>query len=746
MRALSLVTRYRVGSFEGDARLLVYDVVGLSSSLIGDDVREVLDQRPNTPRIYVMAPFLPLQEVSEALKASAALRRAGAVGPGHELAVVGLRLSADGRAIVMSRAFSIASGDDVVEGDEVPLPEELREGWLFDLFDSSRGRIDAPPGVHFGKASDKHSDKFLRTSSVLLSTAACALVGFFAFAAVRPQEPRRIFVDTAPLLSVAFAMQRVASTLGLWPRMPSAKSFSSYGGVEKLPRLSTGDLMLVSASTSGGLARRLVAAGADPDTLATLFLLRSAPELQTPGAVLCDLTYRPGRTFGYPYVRNYPAESCELCKKGYVLAELEGDQFLLERRGVKRLRVARSSQTPEARASSELLSRRGALKVRLHARDTRRTDIHLELEELLRTETQVATALRRLMTRHVPMPLKYVVLVGVTVDSFNLLVEAAGMADHCRSATVVAAEGVGTLSPTPGGNALVLVGLLDDHAVLRGINAQMRSKVPGGCVAYLSAVTIAESARNREDLRIFLSYGEHGPETFTFRSAMEVMLPWTGDKPSSWSQELELLRRLSEQAALPEPLAARRAWLESTSESSDAVFLPGVGGELMLAANFVFLDTTNALEKISQADVYAVVSNLIATERCDGKGLTEPVRRDSPPLSWSQSVYGQVVLCPSNFRDFNDAVLRASLLRAADPAELNYSVDTQSSREMLDVLLADIGSWAQGRGDALPEFVLSLACGRLRLVRRHQEQFLAALRDSQVPEHLKLLATAVPLG
>lgn len=746
MRALSLVTRYRVGTFEGDARLLVYDVVQLSSSLIGDDVRAVLDQRPNTPRIYIMAPFLPLQEVSEALRASAALRRAGAVGSGHELAVIGLRLEANGRATVVSRSYSIGSNDTVVEGDEAPLSDELREGWLFDLFDCNRGRIDAPPGVHFGKGSNKHSDKFLRTSSVLLSTASCALVGFFALAAVRTQEPRRIFVDTAPLLSVAFAMQRVASTLGLWPRMPSARSFSSYGGVDRLPRLSTGDLMLVSASTSGGLAQRLVEAGADPDTLATLFLLRSAPEAETQGSVLCDLTYRPGRTFGYPLVRNYSPESCELCKKGYVLAELEGDQFLLERRGVKRLRIARSSQTSDARASAELLSRRGALKVRLHAQDTRRTDVGLDAEELLRTETQVATSLKRLMIRHVPMPLKYVVLVGVSVDSFSHLTAAAGITEHCRSATVIAADCVGTLSPTQGGNALVLVGLLDDHAVLRGINAQMRSKVPGGCVAYLSAVTIAESARNREDLRIFLSYGEHGPETFTFRSAMEVMLPWTGDKPSSWSQELELLRRLSEQATLPDPFAARLGWLESTSESSDSVFLPGAAGELKLAANFVFLDTTNALERISQADVYAVVSNLIAAERCDGKGLNEPVRRDTPPLSWSQSVYGQVVLCPSNFRDFNDAVLRASLLRAADPAELNYAVDTQSSREMLDVLLADIDSWSQGRGDALPEFVLSLACGRLRLVRRHQEQFLAALRNSQVPGHLKLLASAIPLG
>ena len=746
MRALALSTRYRVGPFEGDARLLVYDVASLSGSLIGDDVREVLDQRPNTPRIYVLAPFIPFAEAAEALKTSVALRRAGALGSGHEIAVVGLKLNAERAATIVSRSYSLTDKDVVVEGEEAPLPEELRHGWLFDLFDSHRGRVDAPPGVHFGKASEKHSDKFLRTSSVLLSTAACAVVGLFALAAVRPGEPRRIFVDTAPLLSVAFAMQRVASTLVLWPRMPSAKSFSSYGGVDKLPRLSTGDLLLVSASTSGGLARRLVAMGADVATLATLFLLRSTDETKTPGSVLCDLTYRPGRTFGYPLIQNFSADSCELCKKGHVLAELEGDQFLLERRGVKRLRIARSSQTPSARSAAEVLSRRGVLKVRLHARDTRRTDVGLDIERLLKTESELGTTLSRLMTRYIPMPLKYVVLVGISADSFAALVASAGMTDLCLFATVVAAEAVSTLEPAQGGNALVLVGLLDDHAVLRGINAQMRSKVPGGCVAYLSTITIAESARNREDLRIFLSYGEHGPETFTFRSAMEVMLPWVGDKPSSWSQELELLLRLAEEAPLPAPLAARRTWLESTSDSSDAVFLPGATGELQLAPNFVFLDTTNALERISQADVYAVVSNLIATERCDGKGLNDPVRRDSQPLNWSQSVYGQVLLCPSNFRDFNDAVLRASLLRAADPTELNYSVDQQSSREMLDVLLADLGSWAQGGGDALPEFVLSIASGRLRLVRRHQEQFLEALANSPVPNHLKLLGAVAAAG
>jgi hypothetical protein len=257
-------------------------------------------------------------------------------------------------------------------------------------------------------------------------------------------------------------------------------------------------------------------------------------------------------------------------------------------------------------------------------------------------------------------------------------------------------------------------------------------------------VTIADSARNLADLRIFLSYGERGPETFTYRSAMAFMLPWAGERPSPWAQELQLLRRLASEATLPVVLEERRVRLEGSSSTSAALFLPGLHGEMKIAPDFVFLDTKRDIELISQADVYAVVSNLLATARCDNKGLTEQVRRDSPPLSWGQSVYGQVLLCPSNFRDFNDAVLRASMLRAANTAELNYSVDEQCSSEMLDVLLADVGAWHHHRGDALPEFLVSLACGRLRLMRRHLERLATEVGQADLPEHVKLLGRSIP--
>lgn len=339
--------------------------------------------------------------------------------------------------------------------------------------------------------------------------------------------------------------------------------------------------------------------------------------------------------------------------------------------------------------------------------------------------------------RFTPTPLHFVIAAGLSVAEAKKYYIQAGLTEAIKAARFVGGEQVAQLEHKLHANAFVIIGQLSDHALLRGINAQLRPKVAGGCVTYISALTIADSARNLADLRIFLSYGEHGPESFTFRSALELLLPWTGEEPSPWVQELQLWQRLPGQSE------NRLSWLMENASSSDNLFLPGIHGQLAIAPDFVLLDTTTNIKPVSQADVYAVVCNALATARCNNQGLEEKVQRANPTPVLGQTVYGQCVLCPSNFRDFNDAVLRAALLRAASVQELNYSVDEDSSEEMRDVIRADISSWSQGRGDALPEFLLSMACGRLRLIRRHIEQLKAEIDEAILPEHIKVLANSI---
>lgn len=734
MHGLALFTRFREGSFEGNVCLLVYDLPDLSGAHLSSDFRDLLDQHPNTPRICLLAPFHSVEAIRRIATHSTALQR---LDKAVTLDVATLHASDPGKLAVSTTSLhpTLTTG----EYRPATLNKEIIEGWMADLFRLHRGLVSAPPGVHFGKGSQRHADRFLRTSNLLLSSKACAVCAYFALAATSGRQPRRLFVDTAPLLSVALMMQRIAAVHGFWEVAPPSDSFSSYGGVDQLPLISKDDLFLISASTSGGLAKKLVEVGAQPASVVTLYLLESTEGSEGAHQVVCDLTYRPGRTFGYSKIENYRPEACPMCRRASFLARLEGDQFLLQKRAVKRLRIVKTTQTEDARKLFEVFSRHGALGVRLRDQQIRQPEIDFDLQRLLKTAPEVKEQFVRVIRRFAPAPLDAVVLVGWSLQAFHSFVKEAGLERQLGGIKAVVAHDLGWMEPVEGGGVLVFVGVLNDHAALRQINAQLRTIVPGGCVGYVSAVTVAESRKHLADLRVFLQFGEHGPETFIFRSAFEVMLPPRPEGFGAWELEAEYLMQLRSDGKLPTEMVERLAWLEATGTSASDLFLNGKSGQLRLARDFAFLDTTQALDSVTQGDVFALVSNLLASARNDGVSLRATSQADSPAALWSQSVYGQTLLCPSVFRLFNDAVLRAAFLRAAHRTELDYSSDLETSQEVADVVVAELQAWLHGKGDALPEFALALATSRLRLVDHHVANLVEVARTCEVPDYIKLM-------
>lgn len=732
MRALSLSTRFREGAFEGTACLLVYDELEISAAAISSDVRDLLDSRPNTSWIYVLAPYLAESLVLEAALNEQVIGRAG-----EQVWVLSYRerQGQPGRVVRIGH-----NGSDQVEE---MLPTELKHGWLFDLFDMSKGKITAPPGVHFGKASRKHSTVFLRASNAILSTKASGLLAFFLMAALPRQGVRRVLVDTAPLLSVAQALLRVTEVYGFWSQSPPASSFSSYGGLDALSRLNKHDLVIISASTSGGLATRLIDLGASVPLVVTLFSLAESLN-GTDSPIICDLAYKPGRTFGYLPIENQTQGSCQWCDKGYLLAPLEGDQFLLEKRSVKRLRISKPNQTAEARKLLERWTRRGYFKLVPYGSIAPKSHLVFDADLAIKDDNDLRAKLVRHLRRYAPTPLQIVVLIGLTDATYEGLIADAGLTSIYAEAEVIDVGEVSTMQAKHGAGVLVLVGSLNDHALIRGINAQLRTKASHGCVTYLAAFTFADSKKNLTDLEMFLTYGEHGKETFTFKSAENLFLPWRAAERSSWDDERALLQQIKSESQLAPELATRLDLLESAGVMDGTLFLPGKDNRtLTIAPDFVYLDTEFEREKISQADIFLVVSNLLAVARMGGlqSGLPQTHHQ------WAQSVYGQVLIdlptvCPRNFRDYNDAVLRASFIRAASKQELNYAVDEDCSGEVLDVLLAELASWPNDKGDALPELLMALATGRLQLMAADEARLISNLNTTELPDYLVQLRDA----
>ena len=730
MRALCLSTRLREGPFEGTACLLVYDEIELSVSAISSDVRDLLDSKPNTAWIYVLAPY-----IAESDALNAALNEQVYGRAGDQVWVLSYRASADGTPSV------VRVGRRGGERVEETLPRPLQDGWLFDLFDKSKGKVTAPAGVHFGKTSGKHSTVFLRAGNTVLSTKASGLLAFFLMATLPKQDVSRVLVDTASLLSVAHALIRVAEVHDVWSQRPPASSFSSYGGLESLSSLRKRDLVVISASTSGGLAERLVALGGSRQMVVTLFSLAERKD-DASSPIVCDLKFEPGRTFGYLPIENQVYGSCKWCDQGFLLAPLEGDQFLLEKRPVKRIRISKKDQPTGERNLLERWTRKRYFQVDRYGSIESRSLFVFDADRVVAEDDALRANLIRQLQRYAPTPLHYVVLVGLSRATYDDLIESAGLAALYATAEVIDSGQVSNMTARPEAGVLVMVGCLVDHARLRGINAQLRTKASNGRITYLAVVTFADSKKSFEDLDMFLTYGEHGKETFTFKSAESVLLPWrTASERSSWDEERELLQRLKEESMLAPELAERLDQLESAGAVDNTLFLAGKGNEpLAIAPDFVYLDTQFELVNISQADILLVVSNLLAVARSNGlkNGLPQTHH------AWAQSVYGQVLIdlptvCPRNFRDYNDAILRASFLRVATKQELNYAVDEECSGEVLDLLRAEVDAWPDDRGNSLPELLMALATRRLRLTEADEERLITHVSDAKLPMYLEQL-------
>jgi hypothetical protein len=744
-QGLWLRTRYRQDMYEGEACLLVYDAESLDDSIVGGDVKRVFEQRAGTANIFISAPFVRSQDCREALKTGVTVQRAMSYLSTKSGRVYLLEAHVDadsGKVSVKSiiLRWDEASNEVKFEGD-VPLANALREGWLFDLFDSSGGLVVAPPGVHFRKSSKKHAEKFLRAANTLTSSSACGLLALFALAELDPRTPKRILVDTAPLISVSYAMMRIAKNIGVWSSEVPTRSFSSYGGQSKLGRLSINDVVLISATTSGSLAESLLDQKAVVGSIITLFFL-SSNEGARPSHVLCDLTVSGERGIGYQPVENLPAVGCRLCKSDFILAEFEGDQFLLQERQHRLIKFVLTTQCGEARSTLTELYSSKAIEVVLRPDSTRPpTTIEINEEPLLASPA-VRQDLLRLLRRYTPHPLALIVRVNIAEDQLATLFADAGI-----QPTVATAQNIEwtRLEAQPildaGQGVLVVFGCLPSHTVARQINASLRSIVNEGNVTYISALTLAETPEQYQDLKLFLGYGERGPETFTYRDARRLALPGPCADTSPWLDELGLLNRLGNIGSTE--LDSRRASLSNDRTTKEGLFWPGIGGPLAIQRDFVYLDTRIGTRDISQADVFAVVSNLFAAARA-GSGELAKKREVHERVLLTQSVYGHVLLTPEAFMTFNDGILKASLLRAARKSELMYEVDAGYSARMLEIVLAELAGWRSGTGEALPEILLALATSRLRL----READCAAIRTqalaTELPLHIAAVANSIP--
>jgi hypothetical protein len=291
-----------------------------------------------------------------------------------------------------------------------------------------------------------------------------------------------------------------------------------------------------------------------------------------------------------------------------------------------------------------------------------------------------------------------------------------------------------------GASAMVISSCLENAKEINGISVTLRDVQPQGNISYLVPVFKADLDQDRKRIKSNLTFGENSAGTFSLFSIFDINAP---ENPvlDSWSAELIFLREFQawldrEEEEVPEYIQERIDLLADAPSIGlvDNLFWQGLdGNELEIRSDFTLLNTEGGDRKVSQADIFVVISALLRTlrNRDESKGK----------LKLTYGPYKRSVLSPNCFERFTDGVIQAAILRAARGYELSYAnCESGVNTRMRDVIM-NLLNGTSSSAQAIPEFLLALALGKLTLYQEQKlEIFDAVSASSNANQESKLLA------
>jgi hypothetical protein len=617
---------------------------------------------------------------------------------------------------------------------------------LCEAFLKNGGLVTAGRGTHFTKPSGTHSIQFLRAANVLEKSATSHQLVFWLYPLVQGRTINRLVVDTSGIAPVAYALAYERLRCGAAAVMPMIESHASYGGLDALTVPDPGHtVFLISASTSGSLASKLIEKGAKPENVFTLFYLGAS----TQGTVICHLREDKAAQFaGIPMIANYQVGNCPECSQHSYPIPIVGDQFRTEPAKVDEIDVALSDFDEASRAVLDRLVSTGLFRV-FRAVGTRRFELYLDVQTMLEGSIQEASAQERV--EDIRTRLGRLIRRGTTVHLRRIIPTSyPGMARIARDehATLPAqlntqslltvSRDLASAGEVLNAATLVLSACMDDTYELMGISRDLRTVHPGGSITYVSPIFRASSDVERRRVESNLTFGDQGPKTYSLLSVVSIDLPPCAPD-HSWQLEFDRLLALQywcdlEGQEVPASIGERIEVLRAAPGTGliSNLFWPSPrGAVLKLAADFTMIPTYDGRRAITQADTFAIATSLFHKYR---QGVPK-----KPRLVYR--TYERTVISPESFQRFSDGVIQAAFLRAARQGEIAYgNCDESVSERMLVFLLGEVASAGQGGGPALMEYLISLLVGRLTLHPKHTREFLEKVIEQRLVDHFGVIA------
>lgn len=556
----------------------------------------------------------------------------------------------------------------------------------------------APAGHVFKHPSKTVNKVFIQARELATSEAELAFAGRCLageLPALRSADLRQVYVDSMGIYSL------VRETLSFACSSASIHSFHSYDEISKLSPPTEPYAVVISASTSGGMARRLHEEQEfEADRLITLI---DASRQGRRGEILVALD-------------EIDADFAKQLADGTeTQIELFGEHFSSKAKPPRAVTLGQM-HTPKAldRYLKELgidgtlglnAPGRGSGVPRLICLDSGVVASSNELHRWLDDE----------IAWRVPVSIDHLVHADdegsrvLAAKAAQLLQQAKGGAapPTLTSYNALTAE---TFHQSKG--VLVIQAVAGDGGLMREISRDLREFLqPNIPRHFMVAVGMPQTTETWLRLQQFLVKNV-SPREYGFSSWL--ILPIGSDGTGTAWQTYATLASKAQMTPVSVPGVASSVAEESMQKATEVIqgsfngFLPTNGGAALgLTDGFVFFGNAfdSRLSQVPTSTTFTTVASVLQAAR----DLINPMHQLRP------TGYESVVLAPENFQRFNDNLLQACILRAAYPSELDYSSSPHLSGLMKEFLLKLFARRDHPYGAAALEFAAALASGRLRL-------------------------------
>lgn len=631
------------------------------------------------------------------------------------------------------------------------------------IFANGEGLLTTEGGYHFIKPSKKHSATFIRAGSTLTRSCVVYFVAASCLEFAARFDVKYIVIDSGSISSVGYALRDLRRRLSPSIDEVLVDSFSGYQGLKTFQVSDPArTLVLVSASTSGSLLRDIEKHLAVPiDQQLILFYVGNS---YIPKSVLCDLTRRAADTRQEWLVDpwdSWDLTECKLCKNGQPAIELRGDAFLPSA-GTLTSRMLTKKHAPDD-LSAFVKSFRGVSAFRVRASDRsaspRLRSTLISLSTALSgggaVGRQLLQDLERQLLRSIPMGTRQIVTLEDEDALFVSSVAQRMIEDRTGSPVKLIRAGELTQSEQvelDEGYVFVIAGVVAGGRQLLAVSRALRKAHVGQEISYFVAMARPVTVARWDRLAIDLGFGPTGPRHYPVNVLWRMPSdPDRGDR-DAWVREGYLLGRISQfilehlgghprQREFYELIERRQEDLSAigVDDSDSLLFAPSTYGakaksvdvRLRLNPNFAFWDFDYSdLERHAEEEVYFTVLTVMHNARFTKDGKFALVDEGG----------SRYVLSPENFSRFNDAIIQASLVRAATNLELDYRADSALSSSMNDIIVHSLRTSHAQDGQAAAEFLISLCGGLLdssggyiRLKDVHVENLAELVRNDQLP-------------